>query len=87
MQRRGVDTYAHSFLTSYPGRYSTLACLEQKAAWTTEPLWTLWRKDRTSPPGGNQNTIPQLPKSLSTQFTDYVYPAPHKYYSLFFVAQ
>jgi hypothetical protein len=32
-----------------------------EAGWAPEPVWTLWRGEKSVAPVGNQNTIPRVP--------------------------
>jgi hypothetical protein len=34
---------------------------EQKASWTPDRVWTIWRRQKTLAPAGNQTKVPRLP--------------------------
>jgi hypothetical protein len=34
--------------------------IEQKASWTPDPVWTIWRRQKTLAPAGNQTKVPRL---------------------------
>ena len=43
---------------------------EEKAAWSSELIWKLCRRDSTFVPVGNGNTVPQTYSLLSSHATD-----------------
>jgi hypothetical protein len=37
-----------------------------EAGWTSEPIWTLWKRDKSLTPAGNRNPIPRQEFNTST---------------------
>jgi hypothetical protein len=57
-----------------PGKEFSVA-LEWEAGWVKEPVWTHWRREKSSISAGNRTTIPRLFSLSPSLYTDWALPA------------